>query len=47
MPAKARLNINIDSNEISDSRYYSVEEVAGENWREGLEAIEDEWEWDN
>ncbi len=30
--------------EISDTRYYSVEEVAGENWQEGLDAIEDEWE---
>jgi DNA-damage-inducible protein J len=30
--------------EISDSRYYSAEEVAGENWREGLEDIPDEWE---
>jgi DNA-damage-inducible protein J len=30
--------------EISDSRYYSVEEVAGENWRAGLEKIEDGWE---
>jgi DNA-damage-inducible protein J len=30
--------------EISDTRYYTIEEVAGENWREGLENIEDEWE---
>jgi DNA-damage-inducible protein J len=30
--------------EISDARYYSVEEVAGKNWREGLETLEDEWE---
>ena len=30
--------------EISDSRYYSVEEVAGESWREGLDKIEDDWE---
>ncbi len=79
MPAKARLNVNIDSKlkeeasvmleklgldfttaitvyfnqivlkrkipfEISDSRYYTVEDVAGSNWREGLEKIEDEWE---
>jgi DNA-damage-inducible protein J len=30
--------------EISDSRYYSVEEIAGTNWRDGLENITDEWE---
>jgi DNA-damage-inducible protein J len=30
--------------EISDSRYYSVEEVAGASWRDGLEKVEDEWE---
>ena len=30
--------------EISDTRYFSVEEVAGENWRDGLDKIEDEWE---
>jgi DNA-damage-inducible protein J len=30
--------------EISDSRYYSVEEVAGIGWRDGLEKVEDEWE---
>jgi len=30
--------------ELSAKRYYSVEEVAGENWRDGLKKIEDEWE---
>jgi DNA-damage-inducible protein J len=30
--------------EISDSRYYSVEEVAGNNWRDGLENLADDWE---
>ena len=30
--------------EISDTRYYSIEEVAGENWEKGLDKIEDEWE---
>ncbi len=30
--------------EISDTRCYSVEEIAGTHWREGLELIEDEWE---
>ena len=30
--------------EISDTRYLSVEEVAGLNWRDGLDKIEDEWE---
>lgn len=30
--------------EISDARYYSVEDIAGQNWREGLETLEDEWE---
>ena len=30
--------------EISDMRYLSVEEVAGKNWRENLDEIEDEWE---
>ena len=29
---------------ISDARYLSTEEVAGLNWRDGLEEIEDEWE---
>ncbi len=30
--------------EISDNRYYSIEDVAGENWHDGLEELEDEWE---
>jgi DNA-damage-inducible protein J len=30
--------------EISDTQYYSVEEVAGKNWRDGLDKIKDEWE---
>ena len=30
--------------ELSAKRYYSVEEVAGNNWREGLDDIEDDWE---
>jgi DNA-damage-inducible protein J len=30
--------------EISAPRYYSVEEVAGCDWREGLSEIDDEWE---
>jgi DNA-damage-inducible protein J len=30
--------------EISDIRYYTVEEVAGTDWREGLDKLEDEWE---
>jgi len=30
--------------EISDNRYLSVEEVAGTNWRNNLDEIEDEWE---
>ena len=30
--------------ELSAKRYYSVEEVAGNNWRDGLEYIEDDWE---
>ena len=30
--------------EISDMRYLSIEEVAGKNWRENLDEIEDEWE---
>ena len=29
--------------DLSAKRYYSVEEVAGENWRDGLDEIEDEW----
>ena len=30
--------------ELSVKRYYSIEEVAGNNWREGLDDIEDDWE---
>jgi len=30
--------------ELSTKHYYSIEEVAGNNWREGLEDIEDDWE---
>ncbi len=30
--------------EISDTHYYSIDEAAGENWRKGLDEIEDEWE---
>ncbi len=30
--------------EISDSRYYSIEEVAGENWRKDIDQLKDEWE---
>ncbi len=30
--------------EISDTRLYSVEEVAGPGWRDGLDEVEDEWE---
>jgi DNA-damage-inducible protein J len=30
--------------EISDTRYLSVEEVAGTNWRDNLDEVEDEWE---
>jgi len=30
--------------EISDTRYFSVEEVAGVNWRNNLGETEDEWE---
>ncbi len=29
--------------EISDTQLYTIEEVAGENWREGLDKLEDEW----
>ena len=29
---------------ISNARYLSIEEVAGLNWRDGLDEIEDEWE---
>jgi hypothetical protein len=27
-----------------NKRYYTPEEVMGENWRDGLDEIEDEWE---
>jgi len=30
--------------EISDSRYFSIDEVAGANWRDNIDKIEDEWE---
>jgi DNA-damage-inducible protein J len=30
--------------EISDVRYYSVEETAGSDWRDGLDEVADEWE---
>jgi len=30
--------------EINDTRYYSMEEVFGENWEDDLDDIEDEWE---
>ena len=30
--------------ELSSSKYYSVEDVAGINWRDGLDEMEDEWE---
>jgi len=30
--------------ELSAKRYYSIEEVAGNNWRESLDEIEDDWE---
>ena len=30
--------------EISEKIYYTAEEVMGENWRDGLDEIEDEWE---
>ena len=30
--------------EISDSRYFSIDEVAGTNWRDNIDKIEDEWE---
>jgi DNA-damage-inducible protein J len=30
--------------EISLPKYYSIEEVAGDNWRVGLDELEDEWE---
>jgi len=30
--------------EITNTRYYTIEEVAGENWEDDLDDIEDEWE---
>ena len=30
--------------ELSAKRYYSIEEIAGNHWREGLDAIKDDWE---
>lgn len=30
--------------EISTNRYYSAEEVMGNNWRNDLDDVEDEWE---
>lgn len=30
--------------EISAPRYYSIEEVAGRDWHDGLSEIDDEWE---
>ena len=30
--------------ELTSNRYYSVAEVAGENWHDGLDDLEDEWE---
>jgi hypothetical protein len=30
--------------DIPEKRYYTIEEVAGSNWRDGLDEIEDEWE---
>jgi len=30
--------------DLSAKRHYSIEEVAGNNWREGLDDIEDDWE---
>ncbi|MBO0462591.1 MULTISPECIES: type II toxin-antitoxin system RelB/DinJ family antitoxin [unclassified Enterococcus] len=30
--------------EISAQKYFSAEEVMGENWREDLDSVEDEWE---
>lgn len=30
--------------EISAEPYYTPEAVMGENWREGLDKVEDEWE---
>jgi DNA-damage-inducible protein J len=53
---KPRLNLNIDADllkivndnktpfELSAKNFYSIEEVAGKNWRESLDDIEDDWE---
>ena len=30
--------------EISDTRYLTIEEVAGTRWRDNLDEVEDEWE---
>lgn len=30
--------------EISTKRYYTVEDVAGKDWKAGLVDVEDEWE---
>lgn len=30
--------------ELKAKKWYSVEEVAGNNWLDGLDEIEDEWE---
>lgn len=30
--------------ELSTMKYFSTEDVMGENWREGLEDVKDEWE---
>jgi len=38
-----RKNKKIENN-LSEKRYYTIEEVAGPNWRDGLDEIEDEWE---
>ncbi|MCL1903985.1 MAG: hypothetical protein FWF94_06175 [Oscillospiraceae bacterium] len=37
--AKSRLK-----KDVTEKKYYTIEEVAGENWRDGLDEIEDEWE---
>ena len=31
--------------ELTGKKFYSIEEIAGSNWRGGLDDIEDEWEW--
>lgn len=30
--------------ELATMKYFSTEDVMGENWREGLEEVKDEWE---